>query len=291
MTPTFLAGRPAKARPLDSGFPRRQVRNHTVALRRAVRLRVSDASTPSGGRPGLTSLGGPHPTRRPTSGLGSATPALVAVELAVADPHPTPRDLARPVFKPNLAQGVGYPTPFRPPPTVRNPCVQAKPGGRARVSRPIRAPSTGRNPCVQARSGPGAPKSFWLRSQTCCLWPFRACVPRGPRVCRQGSGLLDIPRVESPAPPRGLGTSRSPSWDPFPYEYGSGRRYGVICLFQQALSIFQPQDGPEGGLGGVISFCRLYKGVTAEHENDQAAPFGPHLPDRGESLARDLRCT
>jgi hypothetical protein len=114
MTPTFLAGRPAKARPLDSGFPRRQVRNHTVALRRAVRLRVSDASTPSGGRPGLTSLGGPHPTRRPTSGLGSATPALVAVELAVADPYPTPRDLARPVFKPNLAQGVGYrplPTP------------------------------------------------------------------------------------------------------------------------------------------------------------------------------------
>jgi hypothetical protein len=201
MTPTFLAGRPAKACPLDSGFPRRQVRNHTVALRRAVRLRVSDASTPSGGRPGLTSLGGPHPTRRPTSGLGSATPALVAVELAVADPHPTPRDLARPVFKPNLAQGVGYPTPFRPPPTVRNPCVQAKPGGRARVSRPIRAPSTGRNPCVQARSGPGAPKSFWLRSQTCCLWPFRACVPRGPRVCRQGSGLLDIPRVESPRTP------------------------------------------------------------------------------------------
>jgi hypothetical protein len=116
MTPTFLAGRPEKARPLDSGFPRRQVRNHTVALRRAGASARERRTHPLGGPTG------PDFTRRPS-------------------PHPA-ADVRPRIGDTRLGGGgARCSRPSSDPPGPGEACVQAesRPGGR--VSDPFPTPS------------------------------------------------------------------------------------------------------------------------------------------------------
>jgi hypothetical protein len=95
----------------------------------------------------------PHTTHPPPRGADRAWPQPAdgvglrisntrpggAAAFADFDPFIDPPRPGSPVFKPNLAQGVETSTPFRPPPT-------------------------GRDPCVQARSAPGRAIPFWGRT-------------------------------------------------------------------------------------------------------------------------------
>jgi hypothetical protein len=151
---------PAATAPgIGRGHPRRLAASNV----RLIRPRgFTNASTPWGPTgPDFTRR--PHLSRRPTSGLGSATHDLVAGRARRFRPLSDPHDPTMPVFKPNLAPG-RYPTPFRTP--LNSLQSRVRPAVLPRVS---------------GTKAPRGPLAFSLARRV--LPVSRRAIPAGPAGC------------------------------------------------------------------------------------------------------------